>query len=114
LQRLDYRRYPFAIQAWGVLPDIITMGKALTSGYAPLSATLAADKVVDAFARSVSGEFTHGSTHSGCDASAAEGHPHYRGYERPVVAASGASGQRSGAFPQPHATPIQWKMSAAA
>ena len=57
--------YPFAIQAWGVLPDIITMGKALTSGYAPLSATLAADKVVDAFARSVSGEFTHGSTHSG-------------------------------------------------
>jgi adenosylmethionine-8-amino-7-oxononanoate aminotransferase len=48
-----------------VLPDIITMGKAITSGYAPLSATLAADKVVDAFARSVSGEFTHGSTHSG-------------------------------------------------
>ena len=30
-----------------------------------LSATLAADKVVDAFARSASGEFTHGSTHSG-------------------------------------------------
>jgi adenosylmethionine-8-amino-7-oxononanoate aminotransferase len=57
--------YPFAIQPWGVLPDIITMGKAITSGYAPLSATLAADKVVDAFARSVSGEFTHGSTHSG-------------------------------------------------
>ena len=57
--------YPFAIQAWGVLPDIITMGKAISSGYAPLSATLAADKVVDAFARSPSGEFTHGSTHSG-------------------------------------------------
>jgi len=57
--------YPFAIQAWGVLPDIITMGKAISSGYAPLSATLAADKVVDAFARSATGEFTHGSTHSG-------------------------------------------------
>ena len=49
----------------GVLPDIITMGKAISSGYAPLSATLAADKVVERFARSVSGEFTHGSTHSG-------------------------------------------------
>jgi adenosylmethionine-8-amino-7-oxononanoate aminotransferase len=57
--------YPFAIQAWGVLPDIITMGKAITSGYAPLSATIASEKVVEAFANSASGEFTHGSTHSG-------------------------------------------------
>lgn len=57
--------YPFAIQPWGVLPDIITMGKAISSGYAPLSATVASEKVVDAFIRSASGEFTHGSTHSG-------------------------------------------------
>ncbi len=57
--------YPFAIQAWGVLPDIITLGKAISSGYAPLSAALASDKVVDAFMRSPGGEFTHGSTHSG-------------------------------------------------
>lgn len=57
--------YPFAIQAWGVTPDIVTLGKAISSGYAPLSATIASDKVVDAFMRSPSGEFTHGSTHSG-------------------------------------------------
>jgi adenosylmethionine-8-amino-7-oxononanoate aminotransferase len=57
--------YPFAIQAWGVQPDIITMGKAISSGYAPLSATVASAKVVDAFMRSASGDFTHGSTHSG-------------------------------------------------
>jgi adenosylmethionine-8-amino-7-oxononanoate aminotransferase len=57
--------YPFAIQAWGVQPDIITMGKAISSGYAPLSATVASAKVVDAFMRSESGDFTHGSTHSG-------------------------------------------------
>ena len=57
--------YPFAIQAWGVSPDIVTMGKAISSGYAPLSATVASAQVVDAFARSASGEFTHGSTHSG-------------------------------------------------
>ena len=57
--------YPFAIQPWGVSPDIVTMGKAISSGYAPLSATVASAQVVDAFARSASGEFTHGSTHSG-------------------------------------------------
>lgn len=57
--------HAFAIDAWGVAPDIITMGKAISSGYAPLSATLASDRVVDAFLRSSSGEFTHGSTHSG-------------------------------------------------
>jgi adenosylmethionine-8-amino-7-oxononanoate aminotransferase len=57
--------YPFAIQAWGVSPDIVTMGKAISSGYAPLSATVASAQVVDAFSRSASGEFTHGSTHSG-------------------------------------------------
>jgi adenosylmethionine-8-amino-7-oxononanoate aminotransferase len=57
--------HAFAIDAWGVTPDIITMGKALSSGYAPLSATLVSDQVFDAFLRSASGEFTHGSTHSG-------------------------------------------------
>jgi len=57
--------HAFAIQAWGVSADIVTMGKAITSGYAPLSATVASDRVVDAFLRNPSGEFTHGSTHSG-------------------------------------------------
>ena len=57
--------YPFAIQPWGVSADIVTMGKAISSGYAPLSATVASARVVDAFMRSPSGEFTHGSTHSG-------------------------------------------------
>ena len=57
--------YAFAIQPWGVSADIVTMGKAISSGYAPLSATVASDRVVDAFLRSPSGEFTHGSTHSG-------------------------------------------------
>jgi adenosylmethionine-8-amino-7-oxononanoate aminotransferase len=57
--------YPFAITAWGVTPDIVTIGKAISSGYAPLSAAVAAEPVVDAFIRSPSGEFTHGSTYSG-------------------------------------------------
>jgi adenosylmethionine-8-amino-7-oxononanoate aminotransferase len=55
----------FAIKGYGVEPDIITAGKAISSGYAPLSATIVSQRVVDAFARSATGEFTHGSTHSG-------------------------------------------------
>ena len=55
----------FAIKGYGVEPDIITAGKAVSSGYAPLSAAIASERVVDAFVRSPSGEFTHGSTHSG-------------------------------------------------
>ena len=55
----------FAIKGYGVEPDILTAGKAISSGYAPLSATIVSEKVVDAFAKSASGDFTHGSTHSG-------------------------------------------------
>ncbi|MEI9888833.1 MAG: adenosylmethionine--8-amino-7-oxononanoate transaminase [Rhizomicrobium sp.] len=39
----------FACQAAGVAPDILTLGKALTGGAIPLAATLASQKVFDAF-----------------------------------------------------------------
>jgi adenosylmethionine---8-amino-7-oxononanoate aminotransferase len=39
----------FAFQAAGVVPDIVTIGKALTGGTLPLAATLARRKVFDAF-----------------------------------------------------------------
>jgi adenosylmethionine-8-amino-7-oxononanoate aminotransferase len=55
---------PFAIQHWNVEPDLITCGKALGSGYAPLAAVIAGQKVVDAY-RSGTGEFTHGFTYNG-------------------------------------------------
>lgn len=45
-------------------PDIITAAKGLTSGYAPLGAMIASEKLVDAF-RSRKGMFTHGLTFSG-------------------------------------------------
>ena len=48
---------PFAIQHWNVEPDLITCGKALGSGYAPLDAVIAGQKVVDAYC-SGTGEFT--------------------------------------------------------
>jgi adenosylmethionine-8-amino-7-oxononanoate aminotransferase len=55
---------PFAIQHWGVAPDIITMGKALGSGYAPLGACVVHEKIVEAFAVGT-GRFVHGFTYSG-------------------------------------------------
>ena len=55
---------PFAIQHWNVSPDIITMGKAIGSGYAPLGAAVIADKIVEAYAAG-SGRFVHGFTYSG-------------------------------------------------
>lgn len=35
----------FGIEEWGVTPDIITMAKGLTSGYTPISATMAKEEI---------------------------------------------------------------------
>src|SRR6184192_3731339 len=53
---------PFAVQHWGVEPDIILIGKGVASGYAPLGAVLASARVVDAIGGG-SGAFMHGFTY---------------------------------------------------
>jgi adenosylmethionine-8-amino-7-oxononanoate aminotransferase len=53
-----------AIENWGVQPDIVVMGKGISSGYVPLGAVLASQQVVDAFTAG-SGTFSHGFTYSG-------------------------------------------------
>jgi adenosylmethionine-8-amino-7-oxononanoate aminotransferase len=53
---------PFAVQHWGVEPDIILAGKGIASGYAPLGAVLVARNVVEAFENG-SGAFKHGFTY---------------------------------------------------
>ena len=55
---------PFAISGWDVQPDIITLGKALGSGYAPLAAMVVSDKIRQTFAEGT-GRFVHGLTYSG-------------------------------------------------
>ncbi|MEW6266771.1 MAG: aminotransferase class III-fold pyridoxal phosphate-dependent enzyme [Thermodesulfobacteriota bacterium] len=55
---------PFAIQHWKVEPDIMTLGKAIGSGYAPLGAMVVSGKVLEAI-RNGSGRFIHGFTYSG-------------------------------------------------
>ncbi len=53
-----------AIEHWDTAPDITVMGKGISSGYVPLGAVLASQRVVDAF-EAGSGKFAHGFTYSG-------------------------------------------------
>jgi adenosylmethionine-8-amino-7-oxononanoate aminotransferase len=52
----------FAVEHYGVEPDIITVGKGVASGYAPLGAVIVGPRVVEAFAKG-SGAFQHGFTY---------------------------------------------------
>ncbi|MFQ5946979.1 MAG: aspartate aminotransferase family protein [Anaerolineae bacterium] len=61
----------FAIEHWGVCPDILTTGKGLTSGYVPGGALLVKGEIVEAL--KAGGGFPHGFTYS----------------HHPVVAAAG-------------------------
>jgi adenosylmethionine-8-amino-7-oxononanoate aminotransferase len=54
---------PFAIEHWGVSPDMILAGKGIASGYAPLGAVIASGEVVQAIARG-SGTLLHGYTYN--------------------------------------------------
>ncbi len=40
--------YMFALQRWGVEPDIVTIAKAITSGYVPLGAFIVSQAIMDA------------------------------------------------------------------
>jgi beta-alanine--pyruvate transaminase len=57
----------FAVETFGVQPDIVTMAKGLTSGTVPMGAVAVRKHVYDAFMTGPSGaiEFFHGYTYSG-------------------------------------------------
>ncbi len=56
----------FAIEHWGVVPDILVTAKGITGGYAPLGAVVVRDKIFEAFLPPQgSGQFIHGFTYSG-------------------------------------------------
>ena len=52
-----------AIERYGVVPDIMTLGKGITGGYAPLSAVITSTRVLDPIARG-SGALLHAQTFS--------------------------------------------------
>ena len=61
----------FAIEHFGVQPDIITLAKGITSGYQAVGACIVRDKVADAFTGGEEVTFKHGYTYSGHPAGAA-------------------------------------------
>jgi adenosylmethionine-8-amino-7-oxononanoate aminotransferase len=60
----------FAVDHWGVVPDIIATAKGLAAGYVPTGAIIAKDGLLDAI-RGGSGAFMHGHTYNGNPISAA-------------------------------------------
>ena len=62
----------FAVEHWGIAPDMILVGKGIASGYAALGAVLVAPQVVEAFARG-SGTLQHGFTYQAHPVAAAAG-----------------------------------------
>ena len=67
---------PFAAQKFGVVPDIMTMAKALTNGAIPMGAVSATDEVYETITNAAPDkaiEFFHGYTYSGHPAACAAG-----------------------------------------
>ena len=63
---------PFAVDHWGVAPDMITFGKGAAGGYAPLGGVIVAGRIADAIAQG-SGAFQHGFTYQNHPVSMAAG-----------------------------------------
>jgi adenosylmethionine-8-amino-7-oxononanoate aminotransferase len=63
----------FAIEHFGIEPDIITFGKGVSSGYAPLGGMIVHDHLIDALLKNSNGKFIHGYTYSGHPVSVAAG-----------------------------------------
>ena len=62
----------FAVDHWQVVPDLITTGKGVSSGYAPLGALIVRESIFEVIADSPTG-FVHGHTYGGHPPSAAAG-----------------------------------------
>ena len=62
--------FMFAIEDYGVVPDMICLAKGMSAGYTPLGAVVAKDEIYDTFKRG-SGIFVHGHTYGGNPLSAA-------------------------------------------
>ena len=59
----------FGSETFGIRPDVMTIAKGLSSGYAPIGGSLVCDEVADVL--NASGDFNHGYTYSGHPVAAA-------------------------------------------
>jgi len=55
----------FALESWGVVPDMMTVAKGITSGYLPLGAVIMRDGIHEKLVELSSGTMFHGFTYSG-------------------------------------------------
>ena len=82
----------FVSELYGVLPDVMPMSKALSSGYMPIGATLVGDRITDEFARSsADGVFAHGHTYGGHPVACAVASENIRILQREELAARAAT-----------------------
>jgi len=84
----------FAVEHWGMAPDILVAAKGLSSGYAPLGAVIVTKKLADAIAAG-SGAFMHGFTYNAHPISAAAGRAVLKVLQRENLVRA-ADGQRAG------------------
>lgn len=83
----------FAMERYGVVPDMISLGKGLTGGYTPMSAVLVRDHVADEFDAG-GASFAHGHTFSGNPLSAAVANHVIEQYTDEVLERGRKRGQR--------------------
>jgi putrescine aminotransferase len=55
----------FACENWGVTPDLMSISKALTGGFAPLGVTVTSKRIANVFNQGPGSEFRSGSTYGG-------------------------------------------------
>jgi beta-alanine--pyruvate transaminase len=68
---------PFGADSFGVVPDMMTMAKALTNGVVPMGAVACSEKIYDTITQAspeTSVELFHGYTYSGCPVASAASH----------------------------------------
>jgi ornithine--oxo-acid transaminase len=63
----------FALEHWGLEPDLVTVSKALSGGYVPVAALLASRRAFDGTFDSMERSVVHSSTFGGADLAAAAG-----------------------------------------
>ncbi len=106
----------FACEAEGVSPDVMTVAKGLTAGYAPMGAVLLSDKVYNGIADGAAPDAVigHGYTYSGHPVSAAVGLEVIRLYESGILANGQAVGSCSKPGSRPWPATRWWAMPALA
>jgi adenosylmethionine-8-amino-7-oxononanoate aminotransferase len=75
----------FATEQIGIEPDIITFGKGVSAGYAPLAGMIVHDRLIEGLLQNSDGIFIHGYTYSGHPVAVAAGLAALDVYERDSV-----------------------------